>query len=83
MAPESFEPKTVSIPPLSERGVKRPIWPIDDRAKTAIRELQEGELLQLVRSRSQSAPPEERNNAELTFCCRHRLLNIQQRRFNS
>ncbi|RYP61557.1 hypothetical protein DL770_009768 [Monosporascus sp. CRB-9-2] len=45
MATESTGRETTTVPPP---GMNRPLWPIDDRAKTAIRELQEGELLQLM-----------------------------------
>ncbi|KAH7013818.1 hypothetical protein EDB80DRAFT_710948 [Ilyonectria destructans] len=48
MPTESIERKTINLPPSNEQGANRPLWQVDDRAKTALRELQEGELLQLV-----------------------------------
>ncbi|KAL6405117.1 hypothetical protein AUP68_11961 [Ilyonectria robusta] len=48
MPTESFERKTINLPSSSEQAANRPFWLVDDRAKTALRELQEGELLQLV-----------------------------------
>ncbi|KAJ5820419.1 hypothetical protein N7474_006010 [Penicillium riverlandense] len=38
----------MTLLPPSQRIVKRPVWPVDERARTAVRDLQEGELLQLI-----------------------------------
>ncbi|KAH6980795.1 hypothetical protein BKA56DRAFT_585983 [Ilyonectria sp. MPI-CAGE-AT-0026] len=48
MPTESLERKTINLPSSSEQAANRPFWLADDRAETALRELQEGELLQLV-----------------------------------
>jgi hypothetical protein len=49
MSTESVEHKTATVLSPSQQRADEDIFWIDDRAKTALQELQESELLQLVR----------------------------------
>ncbi|KAF4951156.1 hypothetical protein FSARC_12991 [Fusarium sarcochroum] len=44
----STEHKTIDIPSTKDQPVTEPVYYIDDRSKTALRELEEGDLLQMA-----------------------------------
>ncbi|KAF5011128.1 hypothetical protein FDECE_2736 [Fusarium decemcellulare] len=48
MSTESTERKTINVPASSEQREERLLGLVDDRTKTALQELHEGELLQLT-----------------------------------
>lgn len=82
MPTESFERKTINLPSSSEQAANRPFWLVDDRAKTALRELQEGELLQLVQEPAPLSKEMSECRAKRLPYCRHRWLIIRKKRFN-
>lgn len=51
MATQPRERKLVTVEPKGPSEIERPVWPPTERAKAALRELREGQLLQLVWSR--------------------------------